>query len=155
MFNALSCKRIISLLILYFWMGFSLSAQEPLQYVTYPTPTFTKIEKICNEICIDLQAIFYNNELHEKWVAKSDYLFNQFLILSNSLQLLLNNPEEMQAYLIEDIDYLKSAFDTVELHFKTVYGNYQDMPLITMHTILAECKNSFTTLFAHNKEVIL
>jgi hypothetical protein len=121
----------------------------------YPTPEFTNVEKICRELCSDLDVLNFNRTLHNDWVENSDYLFNKFLILNNAINSLVNNKEESRSYLLEDINYLINTIQLVEMSYSAVYEPYKQNPLCrSMFTLLKQSNEKLHELLSLNLEII-
>lgn len=120
----------------------------------YPTPYFHKVGIICKELCTDLQVIHFNKQLHYDWVEHSDYLFNKFLILYNSISELVNNTEETKSYLLEDIQYLFEAVEQVVHNYATTYETHLTDPFYrSLISLLQKSNDKLKELLLINHEI--
>lgn len=124
------------------------------EYPTYPTPSFSKVEKACKNLLLDLEAVNFNHELHTEWVEKSDYLLNQVLLLVNAVTILANDHEECRFYLLEDIHYLKNVLSVVEQTFMKVYPEPFPSICALMYKSLQNCSAQLATMIYFNQETI-
>lgn len=122
----------------------------------YPTPEFTKVEKICYELSCDLDVLSFNNLLQHDWIENSDYLLNQFLVLNATITNLVNNTEESRSYLLEDIHYLLDSITIVRERYNKLYASSTQHPLCDfMHDILQQSKEKLDQLLTLNQEIII
>jgi len=142
---------IVPLLLNLFHITHSMS-----DYPTYPTPAFYHVEKIGKELILDLNALTFNHELSEAWIRKSDYLFNQFLVLDRAINKLINNQEECRSYLLEDLHYLQEIISLVELAYSNITNeNNLEAKYESMYTIIKESSSKLEALTELNQEIIL
>lgn len=121
----------------------------------YPTPQFTKVEKICQELANDFDVLRLNKALHYDWIENSDYLLNKFLLLSDAINHMVNNVEESRSYLLEDIHYLFKNMLTVEQGFTTMYQcTLDDSWCQWVTALLQESKEKLEQLLLLNQEVV-
>jgi hypothetical protein len=121
----------------------------------YPTPQFTKIEKICQELSNDFDVLNLNRTLHYAWVEDSDYLLNKLLLLNDTLNHMVNNREESRSYLLEDIHYLFKNIIQVEQGYLIMYESTLDDPWCQwMYTLLQESKEKLDQLLLLNQETV-
>lgn len=145
--------QVIALLfsLLYFYPAISME-----EYETYPTPRFHNVEKICKDILLDIDALSFNIELKEVWIEQSNYFLNQFLVLSQAIDDLVDNKEECRAYLLEDLHYLQEVIILVENAYSALANKrLQTTTYSTMQTIIQESKTRLDSIYSLNQEVLI
>jgi hypothetical protein len=121
----------------------------------YPTPEYSKVEKICLGVCSDLDVLSFDEQLHIDWVENSDYLLNQFLILNNAIEKLVSNTEESRSYLLEDIHYLLESLNKVIIGYNKIYAETSQHPFCQfMQSLLHKSKENLEQLLLLNQEVL-
>lgn len=120
----------------------------------YLSPEFNNVEKICRELWSDLDTLIFNQSLEKEWIENSDYLFNQFLLLNQSVSNLIVG-QKQSSYLLEDIYYLQFIINNLEERYVLMSKSIQNSSTQQMYIFLQQTKQELESLIAMNQEVIL
>ena len=119
----------------------------------YPTPEFSKVERICKELWSDLDVLSFNKSLEYEWIENSNYLVNQFTQLSYSITSLVNT-DESRSYLLEDIHYLVDILNELELRYSNLLMNLKHPLCQSMNVLLLQSKQTLKQLLLLNQEIM-
>ncbi len=120
----------------------------------YPITDFNRLEIFCKNFWSDLDILEIQEDLRKQMSFCPDYLHEQFVLLDQKLEALVNNKEEAASFLIEDVQYIGYMVAIIEKKYRDL-DIMEQLPSVVAYridTMLEHAKQQVVSLYTMNKE---